>query len=237
MTEQEHLEFKEYFLLSFTKAILNHLSEKHKQILIEKNLFDEKKSIKGKIEDSRKDFNSSEEFYQKSILKKILEDPIMSLINSRKISSVSTEKMKNIPVKNVFKNRILKISEPKLPSHLQYLQPIPVEKTIELGKIEALIKDSAVKIIECHGPDERIKVKGLMGSKPTSIILNEEEIKSIIKEFSKKSKIPIHEGVYRVAVGCFVLSAIISNAIPPKFIIEKMKYPQQIKHGIPRNAR
>jgi len=116
----------------------------------------------------------------------------------------------------------LLIPEPKLPPNLQYLKPTPTDTYIELGKLNPLTKDPAVKIIECHGPDEKIIVKGTMGTKPTNIILSKDEIDDIIKKFSESAKIPVQEGVFNVAVGKFILSAITSRIIGSKFIIEKM---------------
>ncbi|MEJ2268006.1 MAG: hypothetical protein P8X70_02940 [Nanoarchaeota archaeon] len=63
-----------------------------------------------------------------------------------------------------------------------------------------------------------------MGVKPTGIILNKKEIDKVIKTFSEKSMIPIHEGVFRVVVGRLILSAIISEVTGSKFIIKKMFY-------------
>ncbi len=119
----------------------------------------------------------------------------------------------------------LNIPEPQLPERLRYIRPTPSEASIDLKKLNILMRDNAVRVIECPGPDERIIVKGAMGTKPTSIRLREDEIKEILEEFSNKSKIPIHEGIYRVAIGRIILSAIISSVIPTKFIIEKMRYP------------
>ncbi len=134
------------------------------------------------------------------------------------------------PLRRIFKRKTpqkgnLKIPEPKLPRHLENIKPTPTESALDLKELNPLLRDPAVRIIECDGPEERIVVKGKMGVKPTAIILRRDEIREILEEFSKKAKIPLHDGVYRVAVGRFVLSAIISTTIPPKFVIEKMKYP------------
>ena len=126
--------------------------------------------------------------------------------------------------KSNLRARKLTIPQPKLPPHLQYLKPVPKDIKIDLEKLNVLIKDPAVKIIECNGPDEHIIVRGSMGIKPTNTVLNKEEINTIIKKFSEISKIPIHEGIYRVVVGRLILSAIISEVIGSKFMIKKMLY-------------
>jgi hypothetical protein len=125
-------------------------------------------------------------------------------------------------------NRILVIPEPKLPKHLEYLKPLSpstAKVEIDLGKINPLLKDPAVKIIE-GSPDERAKVMGNMGTRITNIILTKEDVDRIINKFSEISKIPKIEGIYRVVVGNLILSAIISDVIGSRFVIKKMTYQQ-----------
>lgn len=125
--------------------------------------------------------------------------------------------------------RVLRIPEPKLPPRLQYLRPTPTSVQIDLDKLNSLIKDPQVRVIECNGENENIVVKGTMGTKKTNIILNKQEINQVIKNFSEEAKIPFHEGVFRVAIGKLILSAIISEVISSKFIIKKMMYaPKEI---------
>ena len=129
------------------------------------------------------------------------------------------------PIRHITKQGIrypLFIPEPKLPSHLEYLQPIPTAGVeIDLFKLNPLIQDAAVRIIEVN-PDERVIVSGIMGTMPVNIILNKEDIDRVINKFSEASKIPISEGIYKIVVGNLVLSAIVSETISSKFIIKKM---------------
>lgn len=121
-------------------------------------------------------------------------------------------------------SRILFIPEPNLPKHLEYLKPqaSPIIKIdVDLGKLNSLLRDPAVKLIE-GSPDENVKVVGAMGTRQTDIILTKEEVDSVIMKFSEASKIPVMEGVYRVAVGNLILSAIISEVIGSRFVIKKM---------------
>ncbi|RLG10250.1 hypothetical protein DRN69_09340 [Candidatus Pacearchaeota archaeon] len=130
---------------------------------------------------------------------------------------------------------VLRIPEPRLPPKFQYLKPQPTSKEIDLGKLNPLIKDPLVKLIECDGPDERLIVQGAMGRKPTNIVLNKEEIDEIINKFSETSKIPVHTGIYRVVVGRLILLSIISEIIGSKFIIKKMAFNNQLIKNIPQN--
>lgn len=114
------------------------------------------------------------------------------------------------------------IPEQKLPPHFQYLQPTPTNRDIDLGKLNPLAKDPMVRIIDCPGPDQNLIVVGNMGTKKTGIILGRDEINGIIEKFSKESKIPINEGVFKVVVGRFIFLAIISEIIGSRFTLRKM---------------
>jgi len=120
--------------------------------------------------------------------------------------------------------RVLKIPAPKLPSALQYLKPTPSNTEIDLGKLNDLLKDPLVNLIECDGADANIIVKGNMGIKKTNIVLSKKEIDEVINKFSATAKIPLSEGVFKIAVGKLILSAIVSEVISSKFIIQKMTY-------------
>ncbi len=128
------------------------------------------------------------------------------------------------PVTRPFVRHPLFIPEPRLPPHLEYLKPLPTPGVeIDLWKLNPLIKDPGVRILECN-PDERVIVTGSMGTKPTDIILTKEDINQIISRFSEFSRIPAEEGVYRVVGGNLILSAIISDVISSRFIIKKIPY-------------
>lgn len=116
----------------------------------------------------------------------------------------------------------VQIPEYPLPQRLQYLRPIPSNVQIDLGKLNQLIQDQNIKTIECNGPDENITVKGNAGSKTTNIILSKSEMDEVLQRFSEASKIPIHEGIFKIVVGRLVLSAIVSEVVGSKFIIKKM---------------
>lgn len=118
--------------------------------------------------------------------------------------------------------RVLRIPEPRLPPEFQYLRPTPIFQEIDLDRINPLIYDNAVRIIECQGPDKPLIVSGSMGRKPTSIVLSNQDVEDTIQKFSSASRIPAENGVYKVVVGRLVFSAIISDVVPSKFMIRKM---------------
>ena len=116
----------------------------------------------------------------------------------------------------------LVVPETKLPVQFQYLQPTPTNQDVDLSRLNPLIKDPQVKIIECPGPEQNVMVTGTMGTQKTGIILNKDEISDIINRFSKISKIPVHDGVFKVVFGRFIFMAIVSEIVGSRFTLRKM---------------
>jgi hypothetical protein len=203
MEQTSPRDFKKFFLLEFTRELINHSSKKD-------------------ITKLQKIIEKTEE--RKNPVRQNLFVPnITPEIHVRKMTPVP--KIEKLQIKPLARH-LLFIPEPKLPPHLQYLKPITATARvdIDLGKLNPLIRDSAVRIIESY-PNENVIVIGTMGTKSTSIILSKEEIDDIINKFSEMSKIPANEGIYRVVVGNLILLAIISEVIGSKFIIKKIAPP------------
>ena len=206
-------DFKKIFLLAFIVELIKH--SKNSDISnLQKIIELEESKIKEKIPSAFP--------VEKSIPPKLKE------------SILAREKKIIIPARTTFAIPALKtvnpqiphpsliIPEPKLPSHLEYLRPIPDQSVeIDLSKINPLIKDSAVRVIEGN-PNERVIVNGSMGTRPTNIVLNKEDIDRIINKFSETAKIPVNEGIYKVVVGNLILSAVISEVVGSRFVIRKI---------------
>jgi hypothetical protein len=197
--------FKKLFLLQFTRELI--FNSDGGQFFKLQALMDEQ--VTENQEDLIQSIKSNELKGQQELEKKDLN---------------FSQVFKTIKPKINLRQKRLTIPEAMLPPHLQYLKPTPQNIEIDLEKLNPLIKDPAVKVIECYGADEHIIVRGSMGVKPTNIIMNKEDIDRVIETFSKVAYIPIHEGAYRVVAGRLILSSIISSTIGSKFIIKKMLY-------------
>ncbi len=217
MLNQTSKSFRKLFLLQFTKELIRSTGAgeifKLEQVLKDKKE-QQRKSVQEKQTREKIDEIIKEKERELDFIKKESEERIP-------IARRITGERRNLPPPRKF---VLRIPEPRLPETFNYLKPTPTKTEINLGKLNPLIKDPLVKVIECNGPDEHIIVVGSMGTKPTGIILNKEEVDDIIIRFSDASKIPIHEGVFKVATGRLILSAIVSEIVGSKFIIKKMMY-------------
>jgi hypothetical protein len=198
--------FKEIFLMAFTKELIRH-SAKGEIIELQKIIEEEAKKQKKETEKIKEKILP--EIPQKISLKEPLPEP----------------EIKSRP--RIIKPRVLRIPEPRLPLRFQYLRPYATKREIDLGKLNPLIKDPYVEVIEGNSPYENIVVAGGMGRKSTNIILSQEEMDDIVKKFSQESRIPVHIGIYKVVVGRLMLLAIVSEVINSKFIIKKLPYYSQ----------
>lgn len=204
--------FKNFFLIEFTKELIRNSAKSEIEFKQVREI-----GIPRKIEKIIKE--------KKQMIQPIEELNIpVQRIETKSIIPAFVPEMKIFP-KPVSLARappILRIPEPRLPETFQYLKPTATFIEIELGKLNSLVRDSNIRIIECDGPDEQIIVEGTMGRKFTNTILNKDEIDEIIKKFSEVSKIPISTGIYKVVVGRFIFTAIISEIVSSKFVIKKM---------------
>ena len=218
-------EFRSLFLLKFTEGLLRNSVPKEtfelKEVLpqnvvhqpIRKIILPTpkktKKEIRHIIKEKEKKFTP------------ISEKQIRPL---RKIKPLRPIRRRRLLVKGkrLPRNSVLTSPATKIPAHLQYLKPLPTKENIDLAKLNSLIKDPVVRTIRCNGEDENLLVVGAMGTKKTNIILSKEEINEVIQKFSQVAKIPVSPGIFRVALGNLIFSAVVSDVISSKFIIEKM---------------
>lgn len=139
------------------------------------------------------------------------------------------------PLKKSFLKKLKKIirkQQPKTPPQTQALQQIqpeyqPKPVGFNLGKIELILRDPTLQSLECPGPGQNILVKKTNQISPTRMTLNQAEINNIINVFSQNAKIPITGGILKAAVGNLVISAVISEIVGSRFIINKISPPMK----------
>ena len=230
MLNQTSKNLKTLFLLQFTKELIEN-TETYRKLKI-------REEIRGVIKEEEGDKKKEDLEPKRREIREIVREKI-----KRDIKIVNQLEKEGIPMEIVTLSkpfftrgigerprsgvpRILRIPEPRLPPTVQHIKPIPTRREIDLGKLNPLIKDPLVKIMECSGPNKKIVVSGAMERKNTSITLNKREIDEIINKFSEEAKIPAQEGIFKAAVGRLILSAVISETVGSKFVIRKMGYSE-----------
>jgi hypothetical protein len=244
MLQKEHAskDFGVFFLLQFTRELIRHSLPKEVEINVTQL---DKEEIKQKVKQTLKEESKlGKQELSPSILKRDLE-PSPLIVKPRIKQQIRIPTGNPLPIRKpllmrrplVQKNLLspqLKIPEPVFPKRLQYLKPIPTNREIDLGKLNRLIKDPLVNIIECNGQNQNIIVNGTMGRKKTDIILSKEEMDEVFDKFSEATKIPLQDGIFKVVVGRLILLAIISEVVSSVFIIKKMLYSPGYYPGFSR---
>lgn len=115
----------------------------------------------------------------------------------------------------------------EIPERIKALKEItptaqPRPEGFGLGKIDALLRNNAVQSIECPGPNKNILIKTNNKINITKLNLTQEEITDVLYSFANQAKIPVVGGILKAAVGSMVISAVISEFVGSRFIINKI---------------
>ncbi len=229
MLEQTSEKFRANFLLRLTKEII----ENTKSYMVPEKkgvgLTLIKEPIEKKAEEASKETKKEE---IRALISGNIKKETEKISEMRKKDLLSELKMMSdlrrpiqISTKNMFSrgfNPPLIIPEPNLPETVQYVKPVPTTEEIDLGRLNILVRDPLVKVIECNIPGENILVMGIMGRKMTPIKMDKDEIRGVVEKFSEATKIPLNEGLFKAAVGNLVISAVVSDIVGIKFVIRKI---------------
>jgi len=90
-----------------------------------------------------------------------------------------------------------------------------------MQKINKLLKDNAVQMIECPGPGKYLVIKKRNRVNVTKFVMSQDEITKVINNFSEQARIPVVGGILRAAVGDLIISAVSSQFIGSRFIINR----------------
>jgi hypothetical protein len=128
-----------------------------------------------------------------------------------------------IPIKSTASvQRVVSITPlPIRTSHVAPLVPMNLfQNPPNYGKLNMLLKDPSIQFIECLGPGQRMIITRNNQKQQTNIILVKEEIKMLLDNLSAKTRIPLITGVFRVAWDRYIINAIISDTLEPRFLIK-----------------
>jgi len=211
------------FLNRFVKEILINLSEKERieekvelERLRQKLTPDNSKDIfKQMIKSVSTDDKRKQIFYRKTI------PPVQIVSKPAAINPIVMQK----PVEHVQRpmppRQIPNQTPRPLPQNMLSKSP-PGSGESGMKKIDSLLKDISILAIECPGPGKNILLKRNNETNVARITLNQNEINMIVEDFSKQARIPIVGGILKAAVGNMVISAVISDFVGSRFIINKI---------------
>ncbi len=114
----------------------------------------------------------------------------------------------------------------------QKSSPLPTNQQvdIDLGKLNPLLNDNQINMIECPGPNKYLRIKKAGRVSMTKITISQKEIKEIIDNFAKKARVPVIGGVFKTAVGNLTITAVISDFVGSRFLITRHSPYSLLEH-------
>ena len=197
-------EFRTLLLAKFTKELIKN-SETAEAKAIKQKL---RERIKENIEKKEEERKFMQIIEKKEIIRELEQIPLREKIKEKR--------------KPFFYQKIKQIRD-QMPETIKNILPIPTSEQLDLGKLNPLITDPTINLIECEAPNTYITIRRLKNETRTiNIKLTEKEIEEIIRKFSGASKIPFEKGAFRAAFGRWIISAVISDVTSSSFVITKM---------------
>lgn len=188
------------FLKVFIEEILTNLSEKFRK---EKNIEAEK--IRQKFIISQPEFGS----YKQPTIHRI------TIPEKKEISIKPIQK----PVQPLSINQKPQSKKPFPERKLLINKFAPLNP---FKKINPFLKDPTIQLVECPGPGKNLLVKKYNKIHITRTTLSQQEINKLIDYFSKEARVPLIGGILKAAVKNIIISAIVSEFVGSRFIINKI---------------
>lgn len=111
--------------------------------------------------------------------------------------------------------------QPIMPIQKSQEQRKTVLKSLFLGKIDKYLNDPSIKEIECNGPDKPLLVYKNGKLETVEQKLTEEEIKSIIEQLVKLSKVPMNRNIVHGSHEGYEFTGVVSEFVGSRFLIRK----------------
>jgi len=92
---------------------------------------------------------------------------------------------------------------------------------MSFGKISQILMDPSVFSLECPGPMKNILVNKAGRIQVSSTRLTKEEIDGIMEEISERTRIPVTPGIFKTAYQNVIITAVISEFVGTRFVIQK----------------
>lgn len=125
--------------------------------------------------------------------------------------NVNSEIVLEAPLPPTFKT-----IQPRVP-----MVPISLVSLPDFGKINELIRDGGISIIQCDGPDTNVKINKGGKIEKTEITLDEQEIRNIIRKFSERAEKELTQPIFKASLANLEITAISSDFSGDRFVISR----------------
>lgn len=107
-----------------------------------------------------------------------------------------------------------------------------------LDRLRPLLLNPQVVSVNCPGPNQNLIVTYIGGRTQTfALTFTAKEIEEFVRDISARTKIPLTPGLFKVAFQNLILTAVVSEFIGNKFILEKRAPAAPLVHPVARPAK
>ena len=92
---------------------------------------------------------------------------------------------------------------------------------LSLEKVRSLILNQSVSSLECPGPGKPLVITSKGVANVSNVMLGDEEISSLMKDISQRTRIPLIPGLFKAVLGSLLITAVVSDFVGTRFIIQK----------------
>lgn len=195
------------FLNEFTRAIIEDRARKH-LIPIEIKPF----ALRKKLMQMQKETATLEQKIEPQAYKKPLAKPFPTPKIITKTTTITKQTTAAKPAKP---------SYPKI----QQTQAQQITTVSGLSLINPLLSDPSVRGLECIGPSKPVLINKAGLIQTTNISLTTDEINIFMHEVSERTRIPLTQGLFKAVMGNLIITAVISDIIGTRFVIQKRYLP------------
>jgi hypothetical protein len=213
-------EFRKRFIEEFTKALIfesipkdSSMQNLHPKKQKTRMVFPEHIKRNIKVLPIRKPVEKSNPL---DVLKQLSANPKP---NEKQIQKTSTQD---------FQPSIL--NSPKQIENLKEIQPSETKnqnlnlKSSKLSELLKALQNPSIFSVESPGPNKPALINNSGRIQTLGFSLTKKEIQEILEEISQKTKIPLTPGVFKAAFGNYILTAVISDYVGSRFIIQKKSF-------------
>lgn len=154
--------------------------------------------------------------------------PMMNFPKPRVISQQPRKPQQQRSSQGIFPPQAFMPQQPKA----NPIQNIPIQQNAKqinpsqlgLEKISPILSDPSIVSLECPGASKPIIVNRSGRIQTTQLVLTKQEIQNIVEKISEQTKIPLLSGVFKAAFNNFIITAIVSDYIGTRFMIQKKSF-------------
>ncbi len=129
-----------------------------------------------------------------------------------------------------------------LPQQVMLFEPKVVTKAVQVAPLQKpgeeprvhvmdvltpILADPSVQNINCPGPEKYLLITRTGLIQASNMRFTADDINNFMKDISQKTRIPLLPGLFKVAYGNYIITAVISEFVGTKFVIEKKSLVQQ----------